>query len=201
MISLTCEYSFSPSTRCYKVLTYQPGPRIFHHQPSLYVHKTASLRPDPAVWPILHAPTFMTIYSSPSARKSPSFVVLVLSICCLSSRYIQDPRLASVDANGTTTASRLLSFAKETIHSVAAERSDLEVVQALFNMSVVQEGTARPNQLWVYLSQAVRWVGCVECTEKVRAMEQADGWTAWRLSLDYIDGWTNGVPSQRWILK
>lgn len=77
-------------------------------------------------------------------------MALVLSICCLSSRYAQEPRLGETD-----TASRLLTFAKQTVANVAFERADLELVQALFNMSVVQEGTARPDLLWVYLSQAI----------------------------------------------
>ena len=92
----------------------------------------------------------MQQYHSTPHRRSPTFVALLLSTCCLSSRYAQDPRLV-----GSDIASRLLSFAKRTVASVAAERTDLEVVQALFNMSVVQEGTARSNLLWVYLSQAL----------------------------------------------
>ena len=102
------------------------------------------------VWPILHTPTFVQRYHSLSDRQNPSFVALVLSTCCLSSRYAQDPRLVDTD-----TASRLLGFAKQTVANAASVRADLELVQALFNMSVVQEGTARPDLLWVYLSQAI----------------------------------------------
>jgi hypothetical protein len=107
---------------------------------------------------MLHAPTFMEQYNSSAHRRNPSFVALVLSICCLSSRYAQDHRLAKPDASGSTITSNLLHFARETVSSLASQRADLEIVQALFNMSVVQEGTSRPSLLWVYLSQALSWV-------------------------------------------
>jgi hypothetical protein len=97
----------------------------------------------------------MEQYASPLHRRNPSFVALVLSICCLSSRYAQDARLAQPHPCGTSTALRLLAFARETVSSLASERTDLETVQALFNMSVVQEGTTRPSLLWFYLSQAL----------------------------------------------
>lgn len=97
----------------------------------------------------------MEQYANPNRRKQPTFVALVLSICCLSSRYVQDSRLPQSDASGDTLASRLLTFTKDTVGRLAAERTDLEIVQALFNMSVVQEGTARPNLMWTYLSQAL----------------------------------------------
>ncbi len=82
----------------------------------------------------------MEQYANPNRRKQPTFVALVLSICCLSSRYVQDSRLPQSDASGDTLASRLLTFAKDIVGRLAAERTDLEIVQALFNMSVVQEG-------------------------------------------------------------
>jgi hypothetical protein len=107
------------------------------------------------VWPILHAPTFMAAYDDPSSRRDPSFVALVLSICCLSSRYAQDARISAINPSGLTVAQELFNVAKSVLSNEAAERADLQVVQALFNLSVVQEGTARPNLMWSYLSQAL----------------------------------------------
>lgn len=97
----------------------------------------------------------MSAYNNERCRRNPSFVALVLSVCCLSSRYTQDARLQIVDADGLTIGQRLLQLAKHTLSNEAAERADLEVVQALFNLAVVQEGTARPNLLWSYLCQAL----------------------------------------------
>ena len=91
----------------------------------------------------------MLQYTDPVQRRSPTFVALVLSICCLSSRYAQIPAAAEGRMKHD-----LYRLAKETIHQ-ASDSSDLYMVQALFNMSVVQEGTARPNLLWLYLSQAI----------------------------------------------
>jgi hypothetical protein len=107
------------------------------------------------VWPILHAPTFMTAYNDPTSRRNPSFVALVLSICCLSSRYAQDSRISAPSSSGLTIAQDLFELAKNVLLHDAAGRADLQVVQAQFNLSVVQEGTARPNLLWSFLSQAV----------------------------------------------
>ncbi|ORY28987.1 fungal-specific transcription factor domain-domain-containing protein [Naematelia encephala] len=100
------------------------------------------------LWPILHYPTFLAQYHDPAHRRSPSFVCLVMSLCCLSSRYTQDPRLP-------TLSPQLLALARVAVARLAAERSDVYLVQALFNMSVVQEGTLRPSLLWTYLSQAL----------------------------------------------
>lgn len=90
----------------------------------------------------------MSRYHSLAHRQDPSFVALILSICCLSSRYTQDARIAEASSD-------LFVLAHESVTRLAAERIDLEIVQALFNMSVVQEGTSSPAALWVYLSQAV----------------------------------------------
>lgn len=49
----------------------------------------------------------------------------------------------------------LFELAHQSINNLAGEGTDLEIVQALFNMSVVQEGTSRPALLWGYLSQAI----------------------------------------------
>ena len=92
----------------------------------------------------------MSQYFDPTFRRDPSFTCLVLSICCLSSRYAHDIRLTS-----TTIATDLLMLTKITLREVSVEKSDLFVVQALFNMSVVQEGTAQPNLLWLTLTQAL----------------------------------------------
>lgn len=73
-----------------------------------------------------------------------------MSICCLSSRYVHDPRLEQ-----GTLKSDLLSATKDVMREVTVDRSDLFVVQALFNMSVVQEGTNQPNKIWMSLSQAL----------------------------------------------
>jgi hypothetical protein len=97
----------------------------------------------------------MQSYVSPDHRKNPSFVALVLSICSLSCRYTPDPRLRAPTANNSTLAFDLIALAKDVTAAAAAERADLYLVQALFCLSVVQEGTARTNQLWWFLSQAV----------------------------------------------
>lgn len=97
----------------------------------------------------------MQSYVDPEHRKNPSFVALVLSICSLSSRYTPDDRLRQVRSTGNMLAFDLIELAKEIATQAGAERSDLYVVQALFNIAVVQEGTARTNQLWSFLSQGV----------------------------------------------
>ncbi|KAL1408094.1 hypothetical protein Q8F55_004897 [Vanrija albida] len=107
------------------------------------------------LWPIIHAPTFMNSYLDPEHRKNPSFIALVLSICSLSSRYTPDARLRQTTSTGQILAFDIINLAKDVTQQAAAERSDLAIVQALFNLSVVQEGIARTNQVWSMLSQAV----------------------------------------------
>lgn len=97
----------------------------------------------------------MQSYVNPEHRKNPSFVALVLSICSLSCRYTPDNRLRQTTSTGQSLALDLIELAKEVTAAASAERSDLLIVQALFNLAVVQEGVARSNQVWMFLSQAV----------------------------------------------
>ena len=88
----------------------------------------------------------MSQYTTHSTRKDPSFAFLVLSICCLSSRYADDPRL-----HQDSLKERMIATAMECMRDVI-NRSELHVVQGLFNMSVVMEGTNQLNKLWMALS-------------------------------------------------
>lgn len=56
--------------------------------------------------PFLHIPSFLADYSNPLKWGDPGFVSLILSICCLSSRHVDDPRLiapSNYASSGTTT--------------------------------------------------------------------------------------------------
>jgi len=88
----------------------------------------------------------MEQYTTYSTRKDPSFAFLVLSICCLSSRYADDSRLSQ-----DSLKERMIFTAMDVMRDVI-DRSDLYVVQGLFNLSVVMEGTNQPNKLWMTLS-------------------------------------------------
>lgn len=131
----------------------------------------------------------MAQYASAEYRQNTSFVALVLSICCLSSRYVQDPRLTFVDKDGTVLAAKLLALAAEVVQSAASQRADLWVVQALFNMAVVQEGTSKPSLLWVYLGQALTWVHLFTSWKCLT-------WIAPPWNWDCTDGSMLGAPSQ-----
>ena len=105
----------------------------------------------------------MSQYVSPTYRRDPSFVALVVSICCLSSRYARDARLSN-----TTIGADLVSLAKSALDEGSSGRADLFLVQALHNMAVVQEGTGRPNLLWRPLVQALSSVIIPLATASIR---------------------------------
>lgn len=91
----------------------------------------------------------MNDFQNQQKRQEPAFVALVASLCCLSCRYTQDIRLTS------ELRSQLLAFGAKATTSLSERQVNITLVQALFNMSVVQEGTDRPAALWTYLTLAI----------------------------------------------
>lgn len=107
------------------------------------------------LWPILHAPQFMSRYIDPQRRRDPSFVALVLSMACLSSRYIGDLRWGVSTEMAAPIGIQLLELCKSILQNEAADREDLEVVQATFNLAVYLGGTSKPYSSLIHLSRAI----------------------------------------------
>ena len=136
----------------------QPSQVILHNQLSVCVllilrGRMKRLRHTNVVWPILHVPTFMKAWDDTTSRDDASFVTLVASIISLSSRYTEAARLTPI------LKENIRLFASRTVMaSLTSAKANLYLVQALFHMSVVQEGTANPSFLWTYLSPALSYV-------------------------------------------
>jgi hypothetical protein len=111
-----------------------------------------------AVWPILHAPHFMSRYVDPQLRRDPSFVALVISMACLSSRYIGDLGWGVSTELAAPVGVQLLDLCQSILQREAADREDLEVVQAIFNLAVYASGTSKPYSGLIHLSRAVTYV-------------------------------------------
>ncbi|KAJ9098748.1 hypothetical protein QFC21_004396 [Naganishia friedmannii] len=107
------------------------------------------------LWPILHAPQFMSRYTDSQRRRDPSFVALVLSMACLSSRYIGDLRWGVSTEMAAPVGIQLLELCKSILQNEAADREDLEVVQATFNLAVYLGGTSKPYSSLIHLSKAI----------------------------------------------
>lgn len=100
-------------------------------------------------------PSFLTSYLPPHRSHHPDFIVLVLSMCCLSSRYLDDPRTLSQAGKPGTAGLALFELAKKILREEMAGRISLPVVQATFNLAVFAEGSIKPSTSLVLLSEAV----------------------------------------------
>lgn len=108
-----------------------------------------------SVWPILHAPQFMRRYEDPHHRKDPSFAALVVSMACLSSRYIHDLQWGVSQENIAPIISPLVELCKSILATEAADCENLALVQTLFNLSVFMSGTTKQNAAVSYLNRAI----------------------------------------------
>lgn len=97
----------------------------------------------------------MSRYTDPQRRRDPSFVALVLSMACLSSRYIGDLRWGVSTEMAAPVGIQLLELCKSILQNEAADREDLEVVQATFNLAVYLGGTSKPYSSLIHLSRAI----------------------------------------------
>lgn len=100
-------------------------------------------------------PTFLQTYLHPNRTHQPDFVVLVLSMCCLSSRYLDDPRTLVQAGKPGTAGLALFELARTILREEIAGRITLPVVQATFNLAVFAEGLTKPSTSLVLLSEAV----------------------------------------------
>ncbi|KAH6879591.1 fungal-specific transcription factor domain-containing protein [Coprinopsis sp. MPI-PUGE-AT-0042] len=54
------------------------------------------------ILPFLHVPTFLNDYGNPQKWAEPGFAAFIVSICCLASRHMDDPRVRSDPNDGIT---------------------------------------------------------------------------------------------------
>jgi hypothetical protein len=106
------------------------------------------------VWPVLHAPQFVRRYEDSQHRKDPSFAALVISMACLSSRYIHDLNWGFAEDAIAPLVLPLVELCKSVLANEAVDRENLAVVQALFNLAVFMCGTVKQSAGLIYLNQA-----------------------------------------------
>lgn len=100
----------------------------------------------------------MARYVNPQLRRDPSFVALVISMACLSSRYIGDLGWGVSTELAAPVGLQLLELCQSILRHEAADREDLEVVQAIFNLAVFHGGTSKPYSGLIHLSRAITYV-------------------------------------------
>lgn len=69
-------------------------------------------------------------------------------MCCLSSRYMDDPRILP------NTGVRLFELCQTILREDMSGKTTMPVVQTLFNLAVFAEGLSKPSSSLVLLSKA-----------------------------------------------
>ncbi|KAM0749696.1 hypothetical protein T439DRAFT_326573 [Meredithblackwellia eburnea MCA 4105] len=100
------------------------------------------------LWPILNLSTFLQTYLNPASAR-PSFIPLVLSMCCLASRSLESPLLSPA------IAPQLFALGRGILREELANKSSLHVISSLFLFAVYAEGTETPSSSLLLLSRAV----------------------------------------------
>ena len=76
-------------------------------------------------------------------------------MCCLSSRYLDDPRILAEAGNSASAGLRLFDLCKSILRVELAGKASIPVVQTLFNLAIFAEGLSKPSTSLVLLSEAV----------------------------------------------
>lgn len=113
--------------------------------------------------PFLHIPSFLADYSNPLKWGDPGFASLILSICCLSSRHVDDPRLIAPSSDASSGATTTLPSPASTWFELltrlrllpSASLPTLPTIQSLLLSAVFSIGLGKLSTGLSLLSSAI----------------------------------------------
>ncbi|KAM6495014.1 Fungal specific transcription factor domain containing protein [Amanita muscaria] len=105
--------------------------------------------------PCLHIPTFLADYGNPQKWGEPGFAALIVAICCLSSRHVDDPRVRSDPNEGITAGAHWFELYHRLRTLPIADRPTVYTIQANLIAAVYAVGLGRTSRGASLLSEAV----------------------------------------------
>ncbi|KAF5370920.1 hypothetical protein D9615_009818 [Tricholomella constricta] len=107
------------------------------------------------ILPFLHVPTFLSDYGNPEKWGEPGFAAFIVSICCLASRHIDDPRVRANPGEGITAGTHWFELLGRLRTLPIADRPTLYNIQADLIAAVYAVGLGKLSKAAALLAEAV----------------------------------------------
>ncbi|KIY48461.1 hypothetical protein FISHEDRAFT_43345 [Fistulina hepatica ATCC 64428] len=107
--------------------------------------------------PFLHVPTFLADYGHPQKWGEPGFAAFIVSICCLASRHIDDPRVRADPNSGVSSGAQWFDLLARlrTLPMSGADRPTLYTIQSALVAAVYAVGLGALSRAAALLADAV----------------------------------------------
>lgn len=107
------------------------------------------------IMPFLHVPSFMSDYGNPSRWGEPGFAALIVAICCLASRHVDDPRARADPEDGGSAGVHWFELFGRLRATPSADRPTVHTVQAVLVAGVYAIGAGRLSRAFSLLAESV----------------------------------------------
>ncbi|RDB16620.1 putative transcriptional regulatory protein C3C7.04 [Hypsizygus marmoreus] len=107
------------------------------------------------ILPFLHVPTFLADYGNPEKWGEPGFAAFIVSICCLASRHIDDPRVRANPSDGISAGTQWFELLGRLRTLPIADRPTLYNIQADLIAAVYAVGLGKLSKAASLLAEAV----------------------------------------------
>ncbi|KDQ51837.1 hypothetical protein JAAARDRAFT_40663 [Jaapia argillacea MUCL 33604] len=105
--------------------------------------------------PFLHVPSFLADYGNPQKWGEPGFAAFIVSICCLSSRHIDDPRVRADPNDGVSAGTQWFELFGRLRTLPSSDRPTLYTIQAVLIAGVYAVGLGKLSKAFSLLAEAV----------------------------------------------
>ncbi|KAG2004857.1 nuclear protein [Coprinopsis cinerea AmutBmut pab1-1] len=107
------------------------------------------------ILPFLHVPTFLADYGNPQKWAEPGFAAFIVSICCLASRHMDDPRVRPDPNDGISAGTQWFELLGRLRTLPIADRPTLYNIQANLIAAVYAVGLGKLSKAAALLAEAV----------------------------------------------
>ncbi|KAL0959028.1 hypothetical protein HGRIS_014335 [Hohenbuehelia grisea] len=107
------------------------------------------------ILPFLHVPTFLADYGNPQKWGEPGFAAFIVSICCLASRHMDDPRVRPDPKDSISAGTHWFELLGRLRTLPIADRPTLYTIQANLIAAVYAVGLGRLSRAAALLSEAI----------------------------------------------
>ncbi|KAF7303862.1 P-type phospholipid transporter [Mycena indigotica] len=107
------------------------------------------------ILPFLHVPTFLSDYGNPTKWGEPGFAAFIVSICCLASRHMDDPRVRASPQDGISAGTQWFELLGRLRTLPIADRPTLYTIQADLIAAVYAVGLGKLSKAAALLSEAI----------------------------------------------
>jgi hypothetical protein len=107
------------------------------------------------ILPFLHVPTFLADYGNPQKWGEPGFGAFIVSVCCLASRHMNDPRVRADPQDGISAGTQWFELLGRLRTLPIADRPTLYTIQADLIAGVYAVGLGKLSKAAALLSEAI----------------------------------------------